>query len=294
MKPADHRNHTYLIVNADDFGYFRCVSRGIADAYTQGALTATAVLSNFARFEEDLDLLGELPGLDLGVHLNLTAGVPLSTSLREKLSSPKGHFPTKIGLFRAVVTGSITPSEVENEWNMQIERCLDAGLELRFLNSHEHMHMLPTLFPVVQRLAQQFDINHIRLSTPDPVQLHRPVTLIRDLPLMYLSRRVAGEQREPYIRFLGMGVSGRLTLSYLQRWIPRLQKGNIYELMCHPGHFDAAEISDPDLLAYHDWQSELQVLTDPSFKALLDTHGVKLIRYRDIGNVSKSAAVNIQ
>jgi predicted glycoside hydrolase/deacetylase ChbG (UPF0249 family) len=286
MNPADDRNHAYLIVNADDFGYFRCVSRGIADAYTQGSLTATAVLSNFARFEDDLDLLRESPGLDLGVHLNLTAGEPLSASLREKLSSAKGHFPTKLGLVRAIVTGSITPVEVEDEWKMQIERCLDVGLKLRFLNSHEHMHMLPTLIPVVQRLAQQFDINHIRVSTPDPIQLNRPVTLIRDLPLLYLSRRVAREQRGPAIGFLGMGVSGRLTFSYLQRWIPQLQKGNIYELMCHPGFFDAAEINDPDLVAYHDWQSELRVLTDPSFKALLETHGVKLIRYRDIGNVT--------
>lgn len=271
-----------LIVNADDFGYFRCVSQGIAHVHSQGVLTATALLANFSSFEEDLGLLHGLPDLDLGVHLNLTTGEPLSPVLRRKLTKAGGLFPSKGGLVKAIVTGKITASDVEAEWTMQIERCLDAGLQLRFLNSHEHMHMLPTIFPVVQRLAQQFDINHIRLPTPDPIRIDHPATLIRDLPLMLLSRRARARLPAPPVRFLGMGASGRLSLNYLNQWIPRLQKGNIYELMCHPGYFDPDEITDPDLIAYHDWQSELDVLTNPSLRMLLDKHDVQLIRYRDI------------
>ena len=284
----------YLIVNADDFGYFRCVSRGIAHAHSQGILTATALLANFPGFDEDLGLLECLPNLDLGVHLNLTAGEPLSPTLRQKLKRGDGRFPSKAGLIRAIVTGWITATDVEAEWMMQIERCLDAGLELRFLNSHEHMHMLPTIFPVVQGLAKRFDINHIRLPTPDPLQLHRPATLMRDLPLLLLSRRARTGLPVPPVRFLGMGVSGRLSLRYLNRWIPRLQKGNIYELMCHPGYFDPDEITDPDLLAYHDWKSELDVLTDPSLRTLLDTHDVRLIRYRDIDGTDVNISTSTQ
>ena len=41
--------------------------------------------------------------------------------------------------------------------------------------------------------------------------------------------------------------------------------------------------NDPDLLEYHDWKSEFDVLTDPSFMALLGKHGVTLKRYRDLG-----------
>jgi len=283
MDAASNKTQACLIVNADDFGYFRCVSRGIADAHAQGILTATAALANFPRFEEDLELLGGMPGLDLGVHLNLTAGEPLSESLREKLLRSGGVFPSKLGLVKAIITGSITAQDVETEWRLQIKKCLDARLKLQFLNSHEHMHMLPTLFPVVQRLAQQFDINHIRLPVPDPLRLHSPATLLRDLPLTVLCRRARPRLRGTPARFLGMGVSGKLSMSYLKRWVPRLQKGNVYELMCHPGYFDPTEITDTGLRAYHDWQGELDVLTHPSFRDLLDSHDVKLIGYRDIG-----------
>jgi predicted glycoside hydrolase/deacetylase ChbG (UPF0249 family) len=240
------------------------------------------VLANLPRFEGDLELLRSLPGLDIGVHLNLTAGPPLSASLADKLARNDGLMPSKLGLVKAIFTGSITAQDVETEWGLQIQRCLKAGLELQFLNSHEHMHMLPTLFPVVQRLARQFDINHIRLPVPDPLLPYRPASMLRDLPLMLLCRRARARLDGAPLRFLGMSVSGRLSLPYLERWIPRLRKGNIYELMCHPGRFDPMEITDPDLQAYHDWQGELDVLTHPSLRDLLDAHGTRLIGYRDI------------
>ena len=40
---------------------------------------------------------------------------------------------------------------MSREWRAQIERCLDSGLRVSFLNSHEHLHMLPALFPVARR-----------------------------------------------------------------------------------------------------------------------------------------------
>jgi len=285
-RPSEEGRHqaqqAFLIVNADDFGYFRCVSQGIAHAHAAGVLTATAILANSSRFEEDVELAKSLPDLDFGVHLNLTTGSPLSPPLKEKLGHNNGCFTSKGGLVKSVLARSITARDIETEWTMQIERCRDAGLPVRFLNSHEHMHMLPTLFPVVQRLAERFDIRHVRVPAPDPIQLFQPLTLIRDIPLALLSRRAMARMSGRPASFLGMSVSGRLSLSYLEKGIPKLEKGNICELMCHPGHFDPEEITDPGLLAYHDWQSELDVLTSPAFKSLLDKHNIQLVRYRDI------------
>lgn len=272
-----------LIVNADDYGYFRCVSEGIADAHRHGVLNATAVLANLSRFEDDLPLLKSLPDLDVGAHLNFTTGRPLSKTLSDKLSRYEGEFPSKIELVRLLAGRSISAQDVADEWRLQIERCVDAGLDIRFLNSHEHMHMLPGLFQATEQLARAFNINHIRVADPDPIQWLRPASLVRDLPLALLSRRARQRFRGNAARFLGMGESGRLSLDYLERWIPRLEAGKIYELMCHPGYYDPEEIRDPDLLDYHDWRSEFDVLTDPSLMALLNRHGVILQRYRDLG-----------
>jgi predicted glycoside hydrolase/deacetylase ChbG (UPF0249 family) len=46
MSPPEQR--AYLIVNADDYGIFRCVSKGILEAASHGIVTATGVFANMA------------------------------------------------------------------------------------------------------------------------------------------------------------------------------------------------------------------------------------------------------
>ena len=58
--------------------------------------------------------------------------------------------------------------------------------------------------------------------------------------------------------------------------------GEIYELMCHPGEFDAQEVTDARLLRYHDWQGELSALTSPAARELLHRYRVRLIGYRHL------------
>jgi predicted glycoside hydrolase/deacetylase ChbG (UPF0249 family) len=82
--------------------------------------------------------------------------------------------------------------------------------------------------------------------------------------------------------FLGLEVSGKLDMQYLQDAVPRLRAGRIYELMCHPGDFDPQEVSDPRLLGYHDWQGELRTLTSAALRELLDRNEVRLVGYRHL------------
>src|SRR5204863_10032685 len=81
---------------------------------------------------------------------------------------------------------------------------------------------------------------------------------------------------------LGLGPAGRLDQPYLQRSLPRLRAGEIYELMCHPAEFDAREVTDTRLPRYHDWEGEPAMLTSAAARALLDHHGIRLIGYRHL------------
>src|SRR5438034_5088190 len=155
----------YLIVNADDYGYFACVSKGILKSATHGVVTATGVFANSIHFGEHAAWLRECDALDAGVHLNLTDGIPLTSDLQKMLGRWSGRFPRKFALAKAILSGAIKVDAVKREWRAQIERCLAHGLKLRFLNSHEHMHMLPSLFPVAKALAHDYDIRHIRFPT---------------------------------------------------------------------------------------------------------------------------------
>ena len=271
-----------LIVNADDYGYFRCVSRGILESARQGIVTATGVFANAPDIAEQAAWLRECDHLDTGVHLNLTDGMPLTGNMREKLSRWRGRFPRKFSLAAHVLSGSVTPEDVRLEWKAQVERCLELQLRPRFLNSHEHIHMLPPLFPVARELAAHFGIAHLRFPTARLSVGAPPAALLRNAIMKGLEWANRGGRGIPAPRFLGLAASGRLTLEALEREVLAMRPGGIYELMCHPGRFDANEVSDRRLLSYHDWEGELSALTSPSARALLESRGVRLIGYRHL------------
>ncbi len=273
---------TCLIVNADDYAYFGGVSRGIIEAASRGIVTATAVLATSGRFDEDVPALRACETLDIGVHLNLTDGRPLTPDMRARVESWGGRFPGKFAMARAVLTGAVRVREVETEWRAQIERCLDDGLKIQFLNSHEHIHMLPALFARVLALAADYGIAHVRLARADLARSGAPGGLLRGSIIAALAALARRRVARPVARFLGLEASGRLSFAELDRLTARLQPGGVYELMCHPGRFDSAEVSDPRLLAYHDWQGELAALTDPRAKALLAERDIRLVGYRDL------------
>jgi predicted glycoside hydrolase/deacetylase ChbG (UPF0249 family) len=272
----------FLIVNADDYGYFKCVSDGILKAATDGIVTATGILANAPRFAEDVARLRTNPALDIGVHLNLTDGIPLTAELRTALRHPSGRFNGKWAMAAAVLRGAVRLDAVEREWRAQIERCIGGGVEVRFLNSHEHIHMLPSLFRLTETLARDYRIDHVRFPTAELDTGSSAGSLVRAAVvgmLGYVNRRSGSG---PRARFLGLQPSGRLDRRYLERVLPRLRKGEVYELMCHPGECDPAEVADARLTDYHDWEGELRTLTSSDTRELLRRHGVRAIGYRDL------------
>jgi len=271
----------YLIVNADDYGYFRCVSKGILEAASRGVVTATGVFANAPDFREHAAWLRDCQALDVGNHLNLTYGVPLTSGFRRKLSRWSGRFPEKVPLAKGILTKAISSEDVRSEWRAQIDRCLECGLRVRFLNSHEHVHVLPALLTIAIDLAREYGIAHVRIPS-SRLAWNSPAALFRSAVLKILSTASRRGDRDHAADFLGLEVSGRLSMPYLERTIPRLRAGRLYELMCHPGQFDPQEVKDPRLLRYHDWAGELRTLLDPAVRALLDTHGVRLVGYRHL------------
>jgi len=272
----------YLVVNADDYGYYHCVSRGILKSARHGIVTATGIFANSPYLGEHVAWLRDYPQLDLGVHLNLTEREPLTVGMRDRLGQWAGRFPAKFALVKAIFSGTVRAEDVKAEWRAQIERCLDEGLTLTFLNSHEHIHMLPGLFQVTRALADEYGIAHVRCPTPELPRSWEAGALVRDGLLGALAMLNRRQLEVPAPRFLGMGRSGKLSLDYLRRKLPTLRPGRVYELMCHPGQLDEAEVTEARLRSYHDWEGELATLTNPTLRELLHSHGVRLIGYRHL------------
>ncbi|MBI3154326.1 MAG: ChbG/HpnK family deacetylase [Burkholderiales bacterium] len=284
---SDAREPAWLIVNADDYGYYGGVSRGILDAAAQGIVTATGVLANAARFDDDVPALRECSALDAGVHLNLTSGEPLAAPMRAALARWGGRFPGKFAIARAVATGAVPIAAVESEWRAQIERCLRAGLALRFLNSHEHVHMHPRLFGLAQRLCAAYGIEHLRFTAATPAPARTAAARgagarLRGAIVGVLAAAARARLDRPVARFLGLECSGRLGRADLDAIAAGLQPGEVYELMCHPGRPAPGDVDDARLLGYHDWQGEFAALTAPGLRDRLAAAGVQLIGYREL------------
>lgn len=267
-----------LIVNADDYGYFACVSRGILQAARAGAVSATGILANGPDLERQAAALAECGNLDVGVHLNLTCRRPLTAGMAGRLEG--GEFPGAFALAGRVLSGAVPLDAVRAEWRAQIEAVLRLGLPVRFLNSHEHVHMLPGLFALAQALAAEYRIPHVRLTRAEWLPPSGFAGLLRSGLLQAMQWAAQSRAAPGAPRFIGLGRSGRLDLAYLKTVFARLEPGLTYELMCHPGRFDPAEITDPRLLAYHAWEAELALLTSPQLKDLYDEHGIRIVNYR--------------
>jgi predicted glycoside hydrolase/deacetylase ChbG (UPF0249 family) len=270
----------HLIVNADDYGYFDGVSRGILKAHREGVVSATGILATSEDFESHVEWLGEAPHLDVGVHLNLTCGVPLTQAYRRKLTRIGGEFSSAASLLRGLLGRSIGLREVEIEWRAQIRRCIEAGLRPCFLNSHEHVHVLPPLFKIVLQLASEFRIKSIRLPAAEWLQPWSIAAVGRNLFVSCLGALNRVTEDAPVPRFLGLARSGRLDRRYFETVLPNLIPGKCYELMCHPGIGGSHELKFARALDYHDWDLELSTLCDPSLPDLLARYNVSVIGYR--------------
>jgi predicted glycoside hydrolase/deacetylase ChbG (UPF0249 family) len=142
--------------------------------------------------------------------------------------------------------------------------------------------MLPALLALVQDLADEFRIPHVRFTTAGVPRRLASGALARGAIIMALAAINRARGAGPFAEFRGLEASGRLDMSDVSALTADLRPGRVYELMCHPGRLDGSEVTDPRLLAYHDWEGEFATLTDPKARMLLEKRGIRLIGYRHV------------
>ena len=284
-----------LIVNADDLGWTDGVNRAIVEAFHHGIVTSTSLLANGTAFAGAVEAARSAPGLGVGVHLNLSDGPPVAD--RESVASlldEGGEFvggPESLLLRRA--RRGLLLSEVENEWNAQIQKVRDAGIAPTHLDGHKHVHMLPGLFEIALRLAKRHDIGAIRVSL-EASSLRKALSSgskqntgvvmkqgVQARGLKLLARDAREQAKRAGIStadyFCGIAQTGELTREGVGQFVKSLPDGTT-ELMCHPGYVDATLLKTRTRLQ-DSRQIELQILTDTGIRNLVASLGIRLIDY---------------
>src|SRR5262249_29456833 len=159
-------------------------------------------------------------------------------------------------------------------------------------NAHQHLHVLPRIFPLVLALAAEYAIPFVRLPyEPAAAGVFSP-RAVRLGVLNRLGRRArrcvhaAGTGVRSTRRTIGLLDPGHLTVDGIRRSLAHVEGPT--ELVCHPGLGDAA------LAAHYDWgyawDAETAALRDPRLPGLLAAAGIELTSFSRLRAAPDQAA----
>jgi predicted glycoside hydrolase/deacetylase ChbG (UPF0249 family) len=284
-----------LIVNADDLGWTEGVNRGIAETHRHGIVTSASLLANGSAFASGVEFARSTPGLGVGVHLNLSDGEPVAErELVTTLLNDRGELEGRPeGLLLRLARRSVLLNEIEQEWDAQIQKVRDSGIEPTHLDGHRHVQMLPGLFEIALRLAKRYGIAAVRISHEESslraalsagakqkgTVVMKQGVQARGLKLLAPDAREqaerAGIAATDY--FCGIAHTGELTREGVLRLLELLPDGTT-ELMCHPGYVDA-QLAKSATRLQASRQAEVEILTDTEIRNLVASQGIRLIDY---------------
>src|SRR5437899_4173999 len=155
-----------LVVNADDFGLSPGVNDGILEAHAAGVVSSVSVLVNAPGWEHAVAALRGTGSLGVGLHLNLTAGEPVSEG-RCLVHPHTGRFHGLAGLVTRALTGRIDPEHVAEESGAQLTRLRAAGVRVTHIDSHRHVHALPGVWASVVATARAHGVPFVRVPVED-------------------------------------------------------------------------------------------------------------------------------
>ncbi len=152
-----------VTINADDFGLNEHCSKAIAETFEKSLATDTTMMATGAYFDEAVAMAKARGFIDqIGIHLNLTEGVPLTEDIK---SCPRfvtdGRFNKKYDR-----TKRLTPEEkdaIYKELTAQVEKIQAAGIAITHADSHHHIHTGIFVAPIVVKVCREHGINKIRL-----------------------------------------------------------------------------------------------------------------------------------
>ena len=251
-----------LVVTADDFGLTKGVTDGILEAHRNGIVTRTSIIAAGRAFDYAAEQALLHPSLGLGLHFTVVE--------EHAVSDAKIQLPSS---YAGVVLGRLSTTFIEAELRAQLRKCADAGLKLTHIDSHQHVHTLPSIMRIVLRVAEEHGIRRVRLPLDSPSLRHPAKAalcwLARYDLFLYPGRFVCD-------RVAGLIASGSLNEARLLRILDSIREGTT-ELVCHPGREDAACREHYAHWDYH-WEEELAALTSPAVREKIRAHGIDLVQ----------------
>jgi len=228
-----------------------------------------------------------LPGLRVGLHLNLVDGYPvLPRKQIPRLVREDGRFDSNMA--RAGLRFFALPKvrrQLASEVHAQFEAFRATGLALDHVNAHKHMHLHPSVSALIVEIGRDYGMKAVRVPL-EPARVLRaafPEERYRT-PLYFpwilaLRRRLRRLGLRTNDHVFGLAWSGGMVEARILGLIPHLPDG-LSEIYFHP-----AIERTPSLVAampsYHQ-PEELAALLSPLVRERIAHSGIRLLSYSDL------------
>lgn len=265
-----------IIINADDFGISESVNQAIVDLYKKEVLSSTTLLVDtpYAKAAADLAKRDKIP---VGLHFNLT--------LHNEFFTGRGDFERKL------LKGKVKLSYVRAELERQYQKMLDFGLTPTHLDSHQHIHSWPQIFPILALFARKKKIP-LRLVLEMPIyNKYEPLTIdCWKHVLRKFTAMIFGHWNWLVAKILGVRTNSALTSVFALCPAPsQLEEKHLrhilhcagdndnIEYMCHPALAPDAPTSITAISV-----QEYALMTNREFFAMIHNK-FNLISFKDLG-----------
>ena len=179
--------------------------------------------------------------------------------------------------------GALDLGEIEQEFEVQLQKFMTFFPSIPFLNSTQHLHILPGVSEIVIRLCKKYQIKNVRVPSSMVPESSGLLRRLIGIPYRLLGARFGVLCRRAGIghadHFAGFFRCGHQDVESIQKMISQFSEG-VTELMLHPA-FDDLALRQKMPWAYSDfeWVSEMEAACSPLVRERLATESVELVRF---------------
>jgi len=279
-----------LIINADDFGLHEKINNGILRCFQEGCLTSTSLMCGAPAFEHAVKLLKANPQLGIGAHLTLVGGVAPVLPANEvpSLVDENGLFFADYTVFiKKFYLGQVNKIEIKRELQAQLLKAVAIGVNFTHVDSHQHLHVLPGIVPIIIELCQEFNISAVRLPQEAYFSDYGYKTSfgrkIGRAGLSFCAQLAAKKFKKAGLiypdNFFGMLAGGDISIPVVHAFLANLKEGT-GEIMTHPGNSIA--ILKKQYSWGYNWEQERDTFISEAVKSEIKKQNIALINFGDL------------
>ena len=262
FSPSKTNAQTKLLIRCDDIGMCHTVNMAVKKLIETGIPFSTSVMFACPWYKEAVEILKDNPQISVGVHLVLNSeweyykwGPVTGRSAVPSLVDSNGYFYESEEDFAKC---GYKLSEVETELRAQIERAINSGLHIDYVDAHMiTAFSTPELKAIVEKLAKEYHLGISRYFNENYHTLWGTAPEKKFSSLMEIVNNLKKDQINLIVVHLGMETEEMKAL------------------------IDMNNPDDPYRVSQHR-QAELQALSSPAFREAVSKNNIELTTYGKI------------